>query len=89
MTGGYRSNSAPWLGGASAVRPIITGGYRSLLAFWLGGASGFVAQPIPPTPEPVIVREARRWPGPPIVIYQQPDTYFQRQRKEEEEIIVL
>jgi hypothetical protein len=43
---------------------------------------------VPPTPEPVRV-EPRRWPGPSYLIYQEPDMYYLRQRREEEEIIVL
>jgi hypothetical protein len=48
-----------------------------------------VCVPVPPTPEPVVIVEPRRWPGPSYLIYREPDMYYLRQRREEEEIIVL
>ena len=39
MSGGFKSLSAHWLGGASAVLNNSIGGIRSLLAPWIGGAS--------------------------------------------------
>ncbi len=89
MTAGYRSSSGSWIGGISALPSITKAGYFSLLAFWVGGIGSNVI-PIPPVPPVPIVIEARRWPGPPMVIYREGElSRYDRQRREEEEIIIL
>jgi len=53
---------------------------------WIGGYKTKVS-PIPPTPVIVSI-EPRRWPGPSWLLYSE-DMYYKRQRREEDEIIIL
>ena len=46
-----------------------------------------VCIPVPPTPVIVSI-EQRRWPGPSILVWSE-DLYYQRQRREENEIVIL
>lgn len=86
MAAGYKSPL--WLERLSA-KIIRKAGYKSFLAFWLGGASARPAV-VPPTPEPTITIEPRRWPGPSIVVYRETDIIPAWQRnREDEEILFL
>ena len=55
---------------------------------WIGGYKSKFIPPVPPVP--VVIPEARRWPGPSIVLYRETDIIpnWQR-RREDEEIIIL
>ena len=67
-----------------------TVGYVGILDFVLYAVgTSVVTPPVPQTPV-VEVIEARRWPGPPIVIYRETDIIpaWQR-RREDEEIVIL
>jgi hypothetical protein len=55
MADGYRSLSAPWIGGLSQTADEVHAGYQSLLAFWLGGAAS-PSGDVPPTPS-----QSRPW----------------------------
>ena len=56
---------------------------------WIAGYKTKVS-PVPPPPVPVVVQEARRWPGPPTIIYNEPNIIPGWQRKrEDEELIIL
>jgi hypothetical protein len=85
---GYKSPL--WFQRLSA-KILRNAGYKSFLAFWLGGGKAVSETPTPPTPEPEIVtiEEARRWPGPSIVLYRETDIIPAWQRKREDDEIIL